>query len=82
MATAPKQAAFQRPGYFMRHCGPKRKIEERIAVATNELASGITEAASASEELRRSLEQIATGAEEAASAAQEAVAVATRRHLC
>jgi methyl-accepting chemotaxis protein len=57
--------------------GRQRKIEERIAVASDELASGITEAASASEELRRTLEQIAASAEEAASAAQQAVAVAT-----
>src|ERR1700754_1667163 len=44
------------------------KIEERITAATEELASGITEAAAASEELRRAMEQIASGAEEAASA--------------
>src|SRR5512144_515284 len=47
--------------------GRQQKIEERIAAATEELASGITEAASAAEELRRAMEQIATGAEEAAS---------------
>lgn len=76
-ATVPKQTAFQRPASRVDTAGRKRKIEERIVVATNELASGISEAASASEELRRSLEQIATGAEEAASAAQEAVTVAT-----
>ena len=50
--------------------GRQQKIEERIAAATEELASGITEAASAAEELRRAMEQIATGAEEAASASQ------------
>ena len=53
-----------------------QKIEERIAAASEELASGITEAASAAEELRRAMEQIASGAEEAASAAQQTVAVA------
>jgi methyl-accepting chemotaxis protein len=55
--------------------GRQKKIEERIAAATEELASGVTEAASASEELRRALDQIASGAEEAASAAQEALTV-------
>ena len=57
--------------------GRQQKIEERIAAATEELASGLTEAASAAEELRRSMEQIASGAEEAASASQETLAVAT-----
>ena len=75
-ATVPKQTP-RRPARPVDSAGRQRKIDERIAVATDELASGITEAASASEELRRSLEQIASGAEEAASAAQEAVAVAT-----
>jgi methyl-accepting chemotaxis protein len=55
----------------------QQKIEERIAAATEELSTGITEAASAAEELRRSMGQIASGAEEAASAAQETLAVAT-----
>jgi methyl-accepting chemotaxis protein len=57
--------------------GRQQKIEERVAAASEELASGITEAASAAEELRRAMEQIASGAEEAASASQEALAVAT-----
>jgi methyl-accepting chemotaxis protein len=55
----------------------QQKIDERIAAATEELASGITEAASAAEELRRTMEQIATGAEEAASASQQTLVVAT-----
>ena len=54
-----------------------QKIEERIAAASEELASGITEAASAAEELQRAMAQIASGAEEAASAAQETLAVAS-----
>jgi methyl-accepting chemotaxis protein len=57
--------------------GRQRKIEERVAAASEQLIAGITEAASASEELRRSMEQIASGAEEAASASQETLAVAT-----
>lgn len=55
----------------------QQRMEERIAAATEELATGITAAASAAEELRRSMEQISSGAEEAASAAQETLAVAT-----
>jgi methyl-accepting chemotaxis protein len=54
----------------------QEKIEERIAAASEELASGITEAASAAEELRRAMEQIASGAEEAARASQQTLAVA------
>jgi len=46
------------------------QASERIAAATEELASGLTEAAAAAEELRRAMEQIATGAEEAAGASQ------------
>jgi methyl-accepting chemotaxis protein len=49
------------------------KVSERIAAATEQLASGMAEAATAAEELRRSMEQVASGAEEAASAAQEQV---------
>src|SRR5271169_4291828 len=55
--------------------GPQNdKVAERIAVATEELASGLTEAAAAAEELRRSMEQIAAGADEAAGASQEQLA--------
>jgi methyl-accepting chemotaxis protein len=52
----------------------KDKVSERIAAATEELASGLTEAATAAEELRRSMEQISAGAEEAAGASQEQLA--------
>jgi methyl-accepting chemotaxis protein len=51
----------------------QQKAAERIAAATSELASGITEAASASEELRKAADQIAAGAEEAASASQQSL---------
>ena len=50
---------------------PQDRISERLAAATEELASGLTEASAAAEELRRSMEQIASGAEEAAGASQE-----------
>ena len=57
--------------------GREAQIEERIAAATEELASGISEAASAAEELRRAIDQIASSAEEAASASHETLAMAT-----
>lgn len=52
----------------------QQKAAERIGAATEQLASGMTEAAAAAEELRRSLEAISTGAEEAAGAAQQSLA--------
>jgi methyl-accepting chemotaxis protein len=51
--------------------GRRGKAIERIAVATEQLASGVTQSASAAEELRRAMEMIAAGAEESSSAAQE-----------
>jgi len=53
-------------------------IAERVAAATEQLASGLTEASAASAELGRSMAQIASGAEEAASAAQEQSAAIKR----
>jgi methyl-accepting chemotaxis protein len=50
---------------------PQDRIAERLAAATEELASGLTEASAAAEELRRAMEQIASGASEAAGASQE-----------
>ena len=52
----------------------QEKAAERIGAATEQLASGMSEAAAAAEQLRRSLEQISAGAEEAAGAAQESMA--------
>ena len=72
-ATKTRRKSFALAGAGSRN----RKIEERIEAASEELATGITEAASAAEELRRSMEQIASGAEEAASAAQQTLAVAS-----
>ena len=46
-------------------------MSERVAAATEELSSGLSEASAAAEELRRSMEQIAAGADEAAGASQE-----------
>src|SRR5689334_4109076 len=56
----------------------KASITERIAAATEQLASGITQSSAAAEELRRSMEQIAGGADEAAGASQEQLAAIKR----
>lgn len=50
------------------------KVSERLAAATEELASGLAEAAAAAEELSRAMEEIAAGAEEAAGSSQEQLA--------
>jgi methyl-accepting chemotaxis protein len=71
-AVDPVKAAARSPS--LRKGGQQDKATERIAAATEELASGLTEAAAAAEELRRSMEQIAAGADEAAGASQEQLA--------
>ncbi|MCB5203810.1 methyl-accepting chemotaxis protein [Neorhizobium sp. T786] len=55
----------------------QQKAAERIGAATEELATGVTEAAAAAEQLRRALEQIAAGAEEAAGAAHQSLSATT-----
>src|SRR5665213_2945187 len=55
----------------------QQKIAERVAAATAEMASGITESASAAQQLRKSMELIATGAEEASGAAQLSLTAVT-----
>ncbi|MDQ0395530.1 methyl-accepting chemotaxis protein [Labrys monachus] len=47
------------------------KISERLAAATQELASGLSEASAAAEELFSSIAQIAAGAAEASAASQQ-----------
>jgi methyl-accepting chemotaxis protein len=49
----------------------RANASERIAAATEELASGIAQSAAATKQLGRSMEQIAGGAEESAGASQE-----------
>jgi methyl-accepting chemotaxis protein len=49
-------------------------LSERVAAATEEFASGLTQASAAAEQLRASMGQIAAGAEEAAGASQEQLA--------
>ncbi len=51
---------------------------ERVAAATEEFASGLTQASAAAEQLRRSMGQIAAGAEEAAGASQQQLAAIKR----
>ena len=50
------------------------KAAERVAAATEELASGLAQASAAAEELQSAMQQIAAGAEEAAGASQEQLA--------
>jgi methyl-accepting chemotaxis protein len=54
--------------------GHRDRTVERVAAATQELASGLTQASTAAEELRQAMLQIASGAEEAAGASQEQLA--------
>ena len=49
----------------------QQKAAERIAAATAELASGISESSSAAEELRKAMELIAAGAEQASAASEQ-----------
>ena len=51
----------------------QQKVAERVASATSQMASGISESASASDQLRKSMEQIAAGAQEASGASQESL---------
>jgi methyl-accepting chemotaxis protein len=53
-------------------------IAERVAAATQELASGLTQGSAATTELARAMSQIASGAEEAAGATQEQSAALKR----
>jgi methyl-accepting chemotaxis protein len=55
----------------------QQKVAERVAAATAEMASGISESASAAQQLRKSMEQIAAGAEEASGAAQQSLTAVT-----
>jgi len=77
--AVPAAPAAAKPGNSQRRAYERirarhQKAAERIGAASEELASGVTEASSAAEELRRAMEQIASGAEEAAGASQESLA--------
>jgi methyl-accepting chemotaxis protein len=67
VAIPPPTPRNRRPGKTL----GKDKVSERVAAATEELASGLAQASAAAEQLRRSMEQIAAGADEAAGASQE-----------
>ena len=69
--TSMKEAELHRKR--ARTLAKQQQVAERIAAATSQLASGITEASSAVEELKRATDQIATGAQEASGAAQESL---------
>jgi methyl-accepting chemotaxis protein len=71
---APVPAALAKPAARSSPPLGRDKLSERIAAATEEMASGLAQASAAAEELRRSMEQIAGGAEEAAGGSQEQVA--------
>ena len=70
-ATHNREAEVQRRK--ARTLAKQQQASERIAAATNELASSITEASSAAEELKRMMDQIAVGAQEASSASEESL---------
>lgn len=72
--TKPQASAALAPKAARPRSTRSNKISERIAAATEELASGLSEASAAAEELRRAMEQIASGAEEAAGGSQEQLA--------
>lgn len=77
-AKAVGKAAVAGPQNGRSRIPSKGAVSERIAAASEELASGITEAAAAAEELRRSMEQIASGAEQASGASEEQLAAIRR----
>ena len=55
----------------------QQQAAERIATATTELASGVTEAAAASEQLKQAMDMIAQAAEEASGSSQESLKAMT-----
>ena len=75
--AVPAKAPLSKRREQTRSRARQEKAAERIGAATEELASGLTEAAAAAEELGRSLGQIASAAEEAAGAAQESQTAVT-----
>ncbi|HEV2596343.1 MAG TPA: methyl-accepting chemotaxis protein [Sphingomicrobium sp.] len=84
-ATKPKQpvrkpslAKASMPRAPLNSQDRRQRAAERIGAASEELASGLTQASSAAEELRQAMEQIASGAEEAAGAAQQSLAAVSQ----
>lgn len=56
----------------------QQQAAERVATATAELASGISQSASATDQLSTAIKEIAAGAEESSSASQESLAAITQ----
>jgi methyl-accepting chemotaxis protein len=56
----------------------RQQAAERVASATQELSSGVTEANGAADQLSKAMEQIASGAAQASAATQESQTVATQ----
>jgi len=56
----------------------QQQAAERVATATAELASGISQSASATDQLGTAINEIAAGAEESSSASQESLAAITQ----
>lgn len=56
----------------------QQQAAERVASATTELASGISQASSATDQLSTAVNEIAAGAEESSSASQESLAAITQ----
>ncbi|MET0281979.1 MAG: methyl-accepting chemotaxis protein [Steroidobacteraceae bacterium] len=77
-AAAPRKPASQPPAAVAAPATHQQTVTERIAAATEELASGLAQSAAATKQLGRSMEQIASGAEEAAGASQEQAAAIKR----
>ena len=79
-AAHPPNASPARPSKVRPNAASSRHqtIAERVAAATEELASGLTQSSAATTELSRSMGQIASGAEQAAGAAQEQLAAIKR----
>ena len=67
-----KEAEIQRKR--ARTLAKQQQASERIAAATGQLSSGITEAAAASEQLKSASDQIAVTSQETTGAAQESLA--------
>jgi len=59
-----------------RTAAKRQQAAERIAAASEELASGVTEANAAAEQLNKAMEQISSGATEASAASQQGQAAA------
>ncbi|CAN7619372.1 methyl-accepting chemotaxis protein [Phenylobacterium sp. LjRoot164] len=72
--SARKDAKPRTPGRSSQRSAKDGGLSQRLAAATQELASGLSEAAAAAEQLQRAMQAISDGAEQAASAAHQSLA--------